>query len=116
MRRLGIFAAVSGLAVLVAGQPCLGDETPAATPDFKEVYDLIRENLPGVNEAELNRAAVKGLVTALGPKVTLVTNGAADSSSSKQVSSGPGVLRSNLYDGEIAYVRIGKIADGTSKA
>ena len=46
-------------------------------PDFKEVYESIRAHVAGLSEAELNRAAVQGLVSALGPKVTLVTNGAS---------------------------------------
>src|SRR5438105_15545606 len=42
-----------------------------ALPEFKELYELLHTNLTGVTEAELNRAAVRGLIEQLAPRVTL---------------------------------------------
>jgi len=76
-------------------------------PDFKEVYDLIRQHVAGLSEAELNRAAVQGLVNALGTKVMLLTNDATDSSGAESP-----MVRSNLFEGDIAYLRIKRVATG----
>ena len=84
----------------------------AAGPDFKEVYDLLRANLAGMNEAQLNQAAVRALVTGLGPRVSLVTNGAA----AKAAAEAPLANKSGVFDGEIAYVRVGRVAEGLAKA
>jgi C-terminal processing protease CtpA/Prc len=76
-------------------------------PDFKEVYDLIRQHVAGMSEAELNRAAVEGLVNALAPKVALVTNETADSSSAESP-----MVRSKLFEGDILYLRIRRVEKG----
>jgi len=99
---------------LVAGL-CAQMNLPAQTteaPDFKEVYDLVRNHLGGMSEADLNRAAVQGLTSALAPKVTLVTNGPADDAST----SSELVLKSGLFDGDIAYVRLGRVGEGLAQA
>ena len=44
-------------------------------PDFKEVYDLIRSHLAGETEADLDQAAVKGLLT-IHSRVSLVSHAA----------------------------------------
>jgi hypothetical protein len=54
---------------------------------------------------------VKGLLSALAPRVTLVTNDLQGTNPP-----GPPVLRSNLFDGDIAYVRIGRVAKGLPEA
>jgi C-terminal processing protease CtpA/Prc len=84
----------------------IADTATNGGPDFKEVYDLIRQHVAGLSEAELNRAAVVGLVNALGPKVTLVTNETMESTAESAM------VRSNLFDGDIAYLRIRRVADG----
>jgi hypothetical protein len=86
--------------------------TGAETPDFKEVYDSLRAHLAGVSEAELNRAAVEGLIAALGSKVSLVTNGTTQQGRGEE----PLVSKSDLMDGQIAYVRVEKVAEGLAKA
>jgi C-terminal processing protease CtpA/Prc len=103
------------LLVFFAGQPGLRAETKAEeapAPDFNEVYDSVRAHLAGMSEAELNRAAVQGLVSALGHKVSLVTNGAAAKSSAEA----PLVSQSSLMEVEIAYVRVERVGDGLAKA
>src|SRR5437879_6247885 len=111
MMRFGIATFSAGLAFCLAGsQLLLADNNE--TPDFQQVYNLIREHASGVSEAELNRAAVKGLVSQLAPRVTLVTN---DSSSTSSDAAGL-VLKSNVYEGPIGYLRIGNVDEGLAKA
>ena len=53
--------------------PCVwGADTTNPAPDFKEVYDLLRTNLTGATDENLNRAAVQGLVSQFPGKVSLV--------------------------------------------
>ena len=69
------------LLVLAGGQAGLRAQAKAEEaqgPDFKEVYDLIRAHLAGMSEGQLNRAAVSALVSGLAPRVSLVTNAAAE--------------------------------------
>jgi hypothetical protein len=40
----------------------LWSEQQQPTPDFKEVYDLIKAHLGDVTDADLNRAAVQGFI------------------------------------------------------
>jgi C-terminal processing protease CtpA/Prc len=85
-------------------------DTSTNDADFKEVYELIRQHVAGLSETELNRAAVQGLVNALGPKVALVTNESSDSSSAESP-----IVRSNLFEGDIAYLRIARVKSGLDK-
>jgi len=83
-----------------------------AAPDFKEVYDLIHAHVVGASDAELNRAAVSGLLKELGPKASLVTGGAATSTAVVTQL----VSKAFVFDGEIAYVRVARVADGLATA
>ena len=104
------------LLLLCAGvQPLLRTDTRAedsAGPEFKEVYDLLRAHLAGMSEAQLNQAAVRALVTGLGPRVSLLTNEAA----AKPQPEAPVVSKSNVFDNQIAYVRVERVADGLANA
>jgi len=80
------------------------------TLDLKEVLDLVRSNLAGAKEEEINRAAVQGLISQLGPRVNLVgeagpTNAAATSR----------VLAANVYDSNYGYIRVGQMDAGSDK-
>ena len=95
-----------------SGLPLRAEPPPAPSPDFREVYDLIREHLAGASDGDLNRAAVEGLLSALGPKVALLpsatnSSGAADA---------PLVSRSTPFDDKIVYLRIARVQEGLSKA
>jgi peptidase S41-like protein len=108
MIRRGMIAGIAGFGMLLGGMERLNADTGTNEgPDFKEVYELIRQHVAGLSEAELNRAAVQGLVNALGPKVMLVTNETADASSAESP-----MVRSNLFEGDIAYLRIKRVANG----
>jgi hypothetical protein len=95
------------LVALAFAQPLLGAETPP----FREVYDLLRTNLAGVNESQLDRASVTGLIDQLKPKVVLLegqegagqTNGAA-------------LQKSSVFDSAYGYLRVNNFADGAEKS
>jgi len=74
-------------------------------PKFDEIYQLLRTNLGGVSEADLDHAAVQGLLNQLHSQTTLVTsapaiNVAADSAT---------VSKTTIYDNSFACFRIGKV-------
>ena len=63
---------------------CAWDADPTnPAPDFKEVYELLRTNLTGVTDENLNRAAIEGLLSRFPGKVSLV-GGAADGRRSRK--------------------------------
>jgi hypothetical protein len=86
--------------------------SPAATsnnpPDFKEVYDLVRAHLPAATDADLDAAAAKGLVAALGPRVSLVSQNA----STKAASEGDLLSRAGVFDRDIVFLRVRQITAG----
>jgi hypothetical protein len=89
--------------------------SPAATnqtPDFQEVYSLIRAHATGVTDAELNRAAIEGLITALGPKVLLTSNGAPAGAPNDV----PLLTRTTVFEGDLACLRVGSVRDGLAAA
>jgi hypothetical protein len=98
-----------GLLVFLSGRtdPALAADE---APDFKEVYGLIQSHLAGVSPVELDRAAVRGLIAELDPRVSLVS--ASPSTPSRAAL----VTRNRLFDGQVAYVRVGCVADGLAKA
>lgn len=87
-------------------------------PEFREIYGLIQENLPGVKPEELDQAAAQGLALMLSPRVILITNNASGSAAegTNGQAAGSVVLKSNVFDGPIAYVRIGRVADKIGEA
>jgi hypothetical protein len=94
------------LTVVLACPAWAADAQPL---DYKEVYDLLRNNLMGVTDTELNQAAAQGLLGQLQPKVWLVTN-------ETQTAAGTGaVLRTAVYDKSFGYIRIGQFLDGTAQ-
>ncbi len=91
----------AGLAIALAGR--------AAEPaQFQELYDLLKTNLKGVTEAELDGAAVTGLVKQLGPRVAFVGDQAAGTGAAP-------MLTSAVFDRHYGYVRIGRVAPGLDK-
>src|SRR5256714_4116821 len=112
MIRQGMNPPLVGLLVLLAIQPNLRAETKDEAPDPKEVYDLVRAHLSGVTEAELNQAAVRGLISALGPRVSLLPSGEA----AREHGEAALVSRASLFDGDIAYLRVGRVEEGLGKS
>jgi hypothetical protein len=97
---------------LLAAQPGLRAETKGDAPDFKEVYDVIRAHLGGMSEDEVNRKAVRGLVTAFGPMVSFVGNGEPASAPT----TGQVLGQTNVFDGDIAYLRVRRVDEALAKA
>lgn len=88
--------------LFIAGSAVVAD-TPK-TPDFKEVYDLLRTNLGGVDERMLNNAAVQGLLSQLDGRAVLVGTDTDTPASTN----GPSVT-SSVYDRNYGYLRINKL-------
>jgi hypothetical protein len=80
-------------------------------PDPMEVYELIRTNLPGVTDAQLQTAAVEGLVQALQPRVWLV--GASPGTNAAPPP--PLLARSVVFDGPVLYLRVGRVGEGLAQ-
>jgi hypothetical protein len=110
--RFGIKTLIAGLLVFLALGSASWAEGTNETPEFKEVYDLIRAHLPGISDADLNQMAVKGLVSELAPRVSL----AGDGQTATTPLEIPLVRHSALLDKSIAYVRIGRVGPGLGEA
>jgi hypothetical protein len=100
---------VAAGALLLAAATTRADVTNAP-PDFKEVYDLIRTHLAGQSDADLNQAAVQGLLEQLHARVSLVS-GKSDTGTDL-VTGEPILLQSTVYDGPVGCVRVGRVASG----
>ncbi len=87
-------------------------QTNSASLNFQDVYNLIRQHAAGISEAELNRAAVMGVIAELSPQVTLVTN----ESSSHAASDTSAITQQKLFEGDIAYLRIAHVSPGLADA
>jgi hypothetical protein len=112
IRMHSLLPVILGLALAQAGLRAEAQGDKGQAPDFKEVYDLIREHLAGVSEGQLNEKAARALVSSLAPRVSLVTNAAAASAAGET----PLVIKSSVFDGDILYVRIGRVGDGLAQA
>ncbi len=73
----------------------------AAEPDFRELYDLVRSNVTGLSEADLNQAAIRGLARELPGLIVLETNRAGEASAP--------LARTNLFDEAFGYVRVARV-------
>ncbi|MGD0814240.1 MAG: S41 family peptidase [Verrucomicrobiota bacterium] len=89
----------------------VGHAAAAGTPPkFDEVYQLLRSNLDGVSQADLDRAAVKGLVEQFPGQVTLEgSNGAAIPPAANPLS------KVAVYDDSYAYLRIASVEAGLAE-
>jgi hypothetical protein len=106
----GILSVFFGL-LLVPGLLELNAQPSADSPDFKEVYDLIRTNVAGISQAQLDHSAVQALVTALAPKVMLVGSG-----SDTNDDSGKFVTKVAIFSQDIGYFRVGRVESGLPEA
>ena len=94
-----------GLVALCARPVTVSAQTTNAAPDFKEVYELIRAHLAGANPADLDRGAISGLLNQLHNKVSLV-----DGPTGVELDlQGSALTKSNLFEGGIAYLRVGRV-------
>src|SRR5579862_5714455 len=95
------------LAAWLATSGGLRAETTNSTPDFKQVYELLQANLPGVTDAGLNSAAVRGLLSQLHGRATLV-GGRGETPVSP---GGTALLKSTVLESNVAYLHVGQVGD-----
>ncbi len=87
--------------------PCAwGVDTTNPAPDFMEVYDLLRTNLTGATDENLNRAAIDGLLSRFPGKISLVGT-AADGSATPP--DGSALSKSAIVEDNVAYLRVGHV-------
>ncbi len=91
--------------------PGLGATPSDATPDFQEIYGLLRDNLTGTNAADLNQAAVNGLLDQLYPKVTLLP----PAQTATEETNAPSVIKTEVMDNAYGYFRFDEVAPGAAK-
>ncbi len=76
----------------------------ASTPAFQEVFELLKQHLNGVTEAELNRAAVHGLLDQLGGRASFADTASPGGNTN--------AVSARLFDAHFGYVRITSLAAG----
>jgi hypothetical protein len=98
------------LALLTAPHPCLAgpDKQPF---NFQEVFELLKANLAGATEAELNQAAARGLLNELAPKVSIV--GEPQRAPASPATNPP--VSATVYDRDYVYVRLTRLGPGTDR-
>jgi hypothetical protein len=94
------------LAGLLVSRCSLCADTTNATPDFKEVYDLLRANLTGATDEALNRAAVEGLLAQLSGKAMLVDSGVEETMTNAALS------KAVILESNVVFLRISCVANG----
>jgi hypothetical protein len=80
-----------------------------APADFREIYSLAASNLVGVTKAQLDAAAVKGLLTEFAGRLSL---GEAPDTATNNAEKP--LARSTVYENSFVYFRIGKVAGDLS--
>jgi hypothetical protein len=96
--------------LVMASQLSLAAETNNPSPDFQEVFDLVRQHAAGVSSDELNRAAVQGFLAALGPSASLGTNNTTPNSTNRPLA------EVTVFNDDIAYLRVARVDYGLAKA
>jgi hypothetical protein len=109
MKFLRRFICGAGAAVLLAGPQAAKAEATNTPADFNEVYNLIKSHLAGTSEADLDRAAVRGLLSQLHSRVAIVSGTGAGTNVD---SDAPLLAKSALYEGPVAYFRVGQVGEG----
>ena len=94
---------------LVAFAAAIRAEPPV--PKFQEVYELLRTNLNGVSDAELNRAAVAGLLEQLQPKVSLAGDSLSAAGQTNKAS-----FRASVFENAYAYFRLGDLGSRSQQS
>ena len=102
----GLFRVV--LLIWLAVVPSARTADTNARPQFKEIYDLLRAQLKGVQDEDLESAAVKGLLAQLQSQVTLVTNVPGTNAPAE----GPALSSVALFDDAYAYLRVARVGSG----
>jgi len=107
MKRFGLNSIWLGLLVFGTVQSIVRAETNDL-PHFQEVFRLLRANLDGAGEEDLNRAAVQGLLTHFYPRVVLVTN----EPSGEATTAAKGISQQTVYEQSYGYWRVARVGNG----
>lgn len=107
MKPFGLNSIWLGLLVFGAVQSVSRSETNDF-PHFQEVFRLLRANLDGASEEDLNRAAVQGLLDQFYPRVVLVTN----EPSGEAATTVEGISQQTLYEKSYGYLRVARVGNG----
>ena len=113
MMRITFIAAILSLNLGAAASASAQAADKVATPDFKEVQQVIRENLSGATDESVNRASVEGLLLALKGRASLVTNTGPLTATTNLT---PRLARKSVFDGSIGYVRIARVEAGLASS
>jgi hypothetical protein len=98
-------AVLLGFNLLAAGD--------SSAPQFQELYNLLRTNMAGANDADLNRAAVHGLINQLSPKVSIVED--ENSAGAGYEPSGAVPFKTSVFENSFGYLRLGQFGAGADK-
>jgi hypothetical protein len=87
----------------------------SATPEqsrfqFQEVYDLLKANLAGTSESELDQAAVLGLFDQLGGRVTVVGEPARSTGATNNLA-----ISASVFENNFGYVRLPQLTPETAR-
>ncbi len=101
-----VFVRVAAAIALLGAAQASSAWADAAPPNLGEVYGLIRTNLGGMDQAEIDRRALGAMLAAFGAKIT----GAEGQDLAPEGKSQPGATcTTEVYDGQIAYVRLNAV-------
>ena len=107
MKRLVLLA---GLLVLSSGGKIFA--ATANTPQFREVFEIVRTNLGGMKPDAVERAALKALLTQLDGQVVIEDQPATVATSP----TGPVVSKSVVFDEAYGYVRVSHVGPKLDEA
>ena len=82
-------------------------QTTGPAPDFNQIYELLRANAPGLTAAELNTAAVNGLLEQLHGRAMIV-GGSNETTAPKSRAE---LIKSAVLESNVAYLHVGKVGD-----
>lgn len=89
-------------------------EPQTQPPDLMEVYGLIRSNLVGIQQTDLDGAALEGILTRFRGRVFLSSDRSTGTpESEKEVSD---IVRTNLFANRFAYIRLSRIGSESPAA
>lgn len=100
--------------LLGAGNLALGhaQDTPGSSLDYKEVYDLIKSQLPDLNESTLGDAAARGIIRSLAPRVQLVT----ETDQPQPPDQAHSISKAMVLESEFAYLLLKQIGPETPQS
>jgi len=102
LRRTWIWMTAASL--LLAGRLPADNAATNRPADFQEVYGLLRAHLPGITEADLNQAAVAGLLSQFPGRATIVGDGTAASTNHPE-------YQTVILDHGVLYFRVSRLTD-----